>query len=373
MKREYLITKKIDGSGCNEESFKSLLKTADDLSISENKITSKNYEITYKLSSKKIEEYKDISFHLELSSAEESKETEVKAIENISNLIETNLENFKFNLVIIWDEVSNYHCSSGYYLINEVENLMRKFIFRFLIQNFGNEWTKKIFHKEFQDKTNSKDNLNTKENTLYDTDFSHLRTFLFDDYILATLEKSSYKKIIQSEDIEYIKKMTIPQSNWNRYFSIHFKDIDISLIEDHWIKLYQYRRKIAHNKLFSSIEYNKYITLANQIKDVLNQLIEKVEEILVPKEEKENIKSFADIYFQSEEFSLSLKKSEEAISKALSNSEFIKQASIFKSVSESIAAPFKNLNLVDLSKFSKLNNSLEYAALLNNLNNDEDE
>ncbi|WP_413174885.1 hypothetical protein [Anabaena azotica] len=48
----------------------------------------------------------------------------------------------------LWDDVGRIYAEKAYPLINEVENLMRKLISKFMLINVGMEWSKDTIHDE---------------------------------------------------------------------------------------------------------------------------------------------------------------------------------------------------------------------------------
>ncbi len=158
----------------------------------------------------------------------------------------------KFILNTIWDEVSQYYCKSCYPRINEIENLMRKLIFRFMIKNIGSDWVKKSFPQKLKENVEKIAEKNEAEglleNSLYEADFIQLIEFIFIPYPKNRDINKLFEMINAAEKLDDLKKVKEfqPKSNWERYFSSIIKIDDL---EDKWRKLYKYLYELDYINL----------------------------------------------------------------------------------------------------------------------------
>jgi hypothetical protein len=300
---ELLVCINTNGSFCNtEESFNSLLKSNSEIRIDANKIEFKNTNFYYKLSSGDINETQGGSkyFNVKLKSERiDSVNTEVftDLVRQIRVLISkvTTLP-----AQTVWDDLSHYYSVQAYPLIHEIENILRKLITKFMLINVGASWPKsslpdalKSSHRDGAKTTSVKEKTNNP-NILYDSDFIKLADFLFEEYrdfdvneLIKKLSKIDSNKGASKSELETLLKF-IPKSNWDRYFVSHIKCKD-EFLKKKWLRLYDLRCQIAHNNTFTKEDLAETKRIISEVKPHLEEANEKLEEILVPTDEKENI------------------------------------------------------------------------------------
>lgn len=269
MKREYLILKEEDERCSSIETLKNLLKTDENISISEEEIKYNEYIVKYKIEQNKIKAKREIIFKLLLeSSAPNTDNNSIENIEKISRKIREILKqsNNEFLVVEILDEISQYHCQKGYKSVNEIENLMRKLIFKFMLKNLGMSWIKETIPEELKSKLKSnaikhKNDSEFEEKILFEAEFMQLREFLFTEYTTVKSVKEMFDKLEDIKNIEELEKFKElkHKSNWDKYFSESYSEAEKKIINDEWNKLSEYRNIIAHNKQFSSKDYEDFL------------------------------------------------------------------------------------------------------------------
>jgi len=175
-------------------------------------------------------------------------------------------------------------------LINEVENLLRRLIAKFMLITVGVNWSKDTIHPELFKKIENFDDPEPYINDLYKLDFIHLKQVLFEkkrDISLDELDRLLSRTAFSDEDKEKIQKY-IPRSNWEKYFSVLIEDRESSL-EKKWELLYKLRNKVAHNRHVKKEEFEKIKGLTSQIKEILAKASAKVGEIDLNEEDRELI------------------------------------------------------------------------------------
>jgi hypothetical protein len=75
----------------------------------------------------------------------------------------------------IWDDVGRIYAEKSYPLVNEVENLMRKLITKFMLITVGMDWSKDAIHPELFKKIEKFDEDEPYISDLYKLDFIHLK------------------------------------------------------------------------------------------------------------------------------------------------------------------------------------------------------
>lgn len=219
LKVEYLVIINTKNSFCNSiASFNNLLKANADISINNNKLKHKELEVDYEVQTDEMETDNQRFFHVKFVCHK------IKKMSQFENLLKA-VRDILFKatnrqLQTLWDDISFYYANRAYPLIHEIENLMRKLITKFMLTNVGLGWVKSNIPSSV--KSSSK-GTSDSTNYLYETNFSQLADFLFDNYetisMSELIEKLKKTKDIKELSLEDLKTF-IPKSNWERYFSI---------------------------------------------------------------------------------------------------------------------------------------------------------
>lgn len=303
MKIEYLLIKSKNDFCCSVEQFKSLLLTNKRISISADKLLFSKASFDYSISLQEIKgKKKEVVFYFSISSDTENDEI-VSKLENFDKLLQRiNVESgnmFKINT--IWDDVSIYYAQKLYPQIVQVENLLRKIIYRFMIKTAGSTWfdnTVPSGVKESIEKTLKKNGLKldeTGEDQLYYADFVQLGVFLFEPYTLKPLSQEAIIRIKEAVDdekknlAEVLKEYTA-KSNWERYFA---EKIPVNELQFKWQKLYGYRNQVAHAKRIKKAEYDDASVIINELVKAFIACLENIDGIVMTEDESQAIKEVA--------------------------------------------------------------------------------
>lgn len=190
----------------------------------------------------------------------------------------------------LWDGVGRLYAEKSYPIINEVENLMRRLITRFMLITVGMNWSKDAINPELFKKIESFEDEELYLNDLHKLDFIHLSQVLFEkkrDISLEEMDRLLAKTKFNDEDKEKILKY-VPRSNWEKYFSSLIEEKDHSL-EKKWELLYKPRNKVAHNRNVKKDEFEKIKGLASDIKETIGKATAKLGEIDINEEDRELI------------------------------------------------------------------------------------
>jgi hypothetical protein len=190
----------------------------------------------------------------------------------------------------LWDDVGHIYAKKAYPFINEVENLMRRLIAKFMLITVGMSWSKDAIQPELLKKIENSDEGQPFLNELHKLDFIHLNQVLFEkkrDIPLDELDRVLLKTNFDDADKEKIRKY-IPRSNWEKYFSALMEEKDVSL-EAKWERLYKLRNKVAHNRHVTKADFEQIKGLSSAIKEMINRATAKLGEIDLTKEDRELI------------------------------------------------------------------------------------
>lgn len=190
----------------------------------------------------------------------------------------------------LWDGVGRLYAEKAYPIINEVENLMRRLITKFMLITVGMNWSKDAINPELFKKIKNFEDEEPYLNDLYKLDFIHLSQVLFEkkrDIALEELDRLLAKTKFNDEDREKILRY-VPRSNWEKYFSSLIEEKDPNL-EKKWELLYKLRNKVAHNRNVKKEEFEQIKGLSNEIKEIIGKAAAKLGEIDINEEDRELI------------------------------------------------------------------------------------
>ena len=165
---------------------------------------------------------------------------------------------------------------------------MRKLIANFMLITVGKEWLTESSPKEIQETIN-KSKRRDYVNILHTVDFIDLASFLIKPYSRKTTDDlyKELKKANKVDDYEMLKAF-IPRSNWQRYFS-KIVDCEDTYLQKRWEELYELRCKVAHNAIIGKLEYSRIIELSDDLRAKLQEAINKLPQVSVPRNERDQV------------------------------------------------------------------------------------
>ena len=289
MEVELLILIKNDDSFCNNvKAFESFLNVDSHITVAQNKITlalnskkEKSITASFKIETGEIESKKERYFLVSLRKDDRS------PIENFNDLIlkikdianRINPDNSVIN--VVWDDVGRHYATEAYPVLNNVENLMRKLISKFLLINVGMNWSKETMVPDLLKKIANYDGDNDHYvNDMFKIDFIHLSDFLFEkkrDISITEVDRILAKGTFDEKNIQSLSNY-LPKSNWEKYFS-SLIDQNQNELEANWKRLYKLRNKVAHNRFLTKNELSETISVASKVEGVLEKAIGKLTDI----------------------------------------------------------------------------------------------
>lgn len=198
------------------------------------------------------------------------------------------------SLYILTDHVSENIALTLYPLLNRVENLLRRYLIKFMVTRLGPNWWDVTATSEIAQKVRSRKNNETVfgehiDSKAYLIDFGDLGKMIYSHSSGFLTKEDILKRIAELEETpDAIKRFKEQlQSNYQKFFKESFKDKGF---QEKWEKLEKIRHKTAHNSLFSEQDLNEGKELANSLIELINEADQNVESIPLDTEEKEAIK-----------------------------------------------------------------------------------
>ena len=223
MRTELLIVLPSDESFCDsKKAFVDFLKVDSLITISGQKISykksAKGKEVVsakFSIDTNNVKFSQERYFHLNIECPEE------KLVDDFNELCERikvvcgRISPGSTSINTLWDDVGRIYAEKSYPVINEVENLMRRLIAKFMLINVGMNWSKDTMHPELLKKIEKFDEEEPFIHDLYKLDFIHLKQVLFEkkrDISLEELDRVLAKTSFDEIDKEKIRKYS-PRSN----------------------------------------------------------------------------------------------------------------------------------------------------------------
>lgn len=298
MKLEFLVLVTNNDSFCNsKKAFIDFLKIDSLISITGKKLTYKKttrskplITVKFDVETNNIPSNKERYFIIALENINDELVDEFAEIGDKIKELCKRINPGSTVLNVLWDDVGRYYAYKSYPLINDVENVMRKLISKFMLINVGMDWSKETIHPDLAKKIERFEDDDIYLNDLYKLDFINLSDVLFQkkrDLSTEDLDRILAKTNFNEEDKGKILKYT-PKSNWEKYFSTLLGESSKDL-EKKWTLLYKLRNKVAHNRFLTRDDFNHISGLAKKVKETLIVAINKLGEINLDEEERYKI------------------------------------------------------------------------------------
>lgn len=284
----------------NKNAFVEFLKLDSLLSITDQKISYRKTADTQELAcakfwveSNSVRSNQERYFLLALESTPECGIDDFYDLCERVRCVSQRISSTKTTINTLWDDVGRHYAEKAYPLINEIENLMRRLIAKFMLITVGINWSEQAIHSDLFSKIERFNEADKDPyiNDLFKLDFINLKDVLFGkkrDISTDELDRVLFKTKFEKNDQELIKKF-LPRSNWEKYFSNLIEGEDNKGIESKWDILYGLRNKVAHNRHLKRSEFETIKGLCNKLKKIINNASAKIEEIDINEEDRDLI------------------------------------------------------------------------------------
>lgn len=195
---------------------------------------------------------------------------------------------------VLTDEVSSRIACEIYPKVNDVENLLRKYLMKFFVTKLGPSWWNVTADSEMKKKVNLRKN-NEKvfadyiDNKAYLIDFGELGKIVHSQSSGFISREDIVTKVLELEETESaIKKLkTELESNYTKFFKDTFKTNNF---QQKWEELEKLRHKVAHNNLFIKNDLDKANELTDSLLGIIQTANEKIDSIQFDLDEKDILK-----------------------------------------------------------------------------------
>lgn len=249
----------------------------------------------------------EVMFHLTVS-ADSSDDATAAALEELDQLLHRINQQCgdQFTVNTIWDDVSLFYAEKLYSPLAEIENLLRKIIYCFMIKTAGSKWFSNTVPKKVKEAVKNTMEKNrvkldeVPEDQLYYADFIHLGAFFFTPYSLRPDGQDAVKEIKALRETEEAEKIHEKiselleyyeaRSNWDRYFA---DKIEVDELYKKWQTLYNYRNQVAHSKRVKKADYDKAMELIDELRPAFESCLEQVDSVELTEEQTRAVEQVA--------------------------------------------------------------------------------
>lgn len=366
MKMEYIFVKFVDDYCKSKEMFINFLSLNDHIIFKSingrDTILFDEWELQYILDFIEVEKSEEIIFYLIVKSLGNEDE-QAFILEKFDSSIKEINEKYgrQFSINTIWNDVSFYYGRKLYPDIVNVENMLRKIIYLFMLKTVGSKWLDTSTPEKFQQdistiiEKNSKKRNEINEEWLIYADFITLGYFFTAPYALKSDLSTLFKEIEKYKDIELenkekskklltekvIKELSDeyePKNNWDRYFSDKLSVKSPNKFSKDWSSLYQIRNDVAHGKPIGKVEFDKATKLIDIFKKIFKECIDIIDTVEVTVEEAEAVESIAQQVIQKESQLEYTQKTTSSYSSSLDLGNMTRHISPYGYIGESVAA-----------------------------------
>lgn len=222
------------------------------------------------------------------------------------------------SVTLLWNSISKSYAEKGYSIVNEVENLLRRFIAKFMIINAGYDWVERHLPSGVKERDRNESSseedfevINTTQ-YLHRIYFSDLQKILFDGQReigfrnIGDIQKliegkiSKKQKTLNVEDIQGV----IQKSLWEKYFYKVAEKSQKSSLKESLEALNRERNKIAHNLFISREELGNIESISGRITKALNLAFDELSSVIVTESDRKIIKVENARLYSTEEYNL---------------------------------------------------------------------
>lgn len=215
MKLEYLIHVNSEDPFCKtKKAFIDFLKVDSQISISGGQITYRRgsqgkpiVSARFRVEIGTVQSKDELFFLLALELTDENLVDEFAELGNRVKEITGRINPNTTVVNTLWDDIGRYYATLAYPLINEIENLMRKLISKFMLVNVGMNWSKESIHNDLFSKIENFKDEALYLNDLFKLDFIQLSEVLFKkkrDISLEDIDRLLLKTEFSKDDQEKI-------------------------------------------------------------------------------------------------------------------------------------------------------------------------
>jgi hypothetical protein len=204
----------------------------------------------------------------------------------------------KFELIrVLRDDISTYIANKLYPKINEVENLLRRYLIKFFIQRVGIDWwevsasEKMITKVKIREKDRKDEFANYIKADIEYADFDDLGTLIYKQSSGFNQPEKAIEHILKLTSVEELELFKSDlQGNYTKYFKENFRDKNFEKL---WTNLFKIRNKVAHQGTLYKDEFDTGVLVHKELVEIIETAESKIDELVLSVHEKEALRQIS--------------------------------------------------------------------------------
>lgn len=194
------------------------------------------------------------------------------------------------HLRVLRDDISTKIANDLYPKINEIENLLRRYLTKFFLQRIGIKWWEVSANSKMLDKVKLRQKDRRDEFTNYIStdieyaDFDDLGTLIYKQSSGFNKPEQALEELLSIDTLEKFEEFKSElKGNYIKYFKENFQEKNFEKL---WVELFGIRNKVAHHGTFYLHELERGFTLYDQLKAIITSAEDKIDEVVLSIEDK---------------------------------------------------------------------------------------
>lgn len=194
------------------------------------------------------------------------------------------------HLRVLRDDISTKIANDLYPKINEIENLLRRYLTKFFLQRIGIKWWEVSANSKMLDKVKLRQKDRRDEFTNYIStdieyaDFDDLGTLIYKQSSGFNKPEKALEELLLINSLEKLEEFKSElKGNYIKYFKENFQQKNFEKL---WIELFVIRNKVAHQGTFYATELERGNMLYEQLKEIITSAEDKIDEVVLSIEDK---------------------------------------------------------------------------------------
>lgn len=194
------------------------------------------------------------------------------------------------HLRVLKDDISTKIANDLYPKINEIENLLRRYLTKFFLQRIGIKWWEVSANSKMLEKVKMRQKDRKDEFTNYIStdieyaDFDDLGTLIYKQSSGFNKPEKALEELLSIDSLEKFEEFKAElKGNYVKYFKENFQKRNFEKL---WVELFSIRNKVAHQGTFYGNELDRGESLYQELKEIITSAEDKIDEVVLSLEDK---------------------------------------------------------------------------------------
>lgn len=194
------------------------------------------------------------------------------------------------HLRVLKDDISTKIANDLYPKINEIENLLRRYLTKFFLQRIGIKWWEVSANSKMLEKVKMRQKDRRDEFTNYIStdieyaDFDDLGTLIYKQSSGFNKPEKALEELLSIDSLEKFEEFKAElKGNYVKYFKENFQQKNFEKL---WVELFGIRNKVAHQGTFYVQELERGNVLYEELKQIISTAEDRIDEVVLSIEDK---------------------------------------------------------------------------------------